>query len=174
MLRIIITIIELFVCLLLQTSVFSYFQISGVVPDILLILIVSLAYYKGQNQAIIVGFFAGFLLDIVSAGTIGITSVIYMTIAYVSGFAHKLYAKQDFIIPNVLIGVGELFYTFACYLTGFFLMGNLNIGLLFFNTMMPRTVYTFLTGLFLYPLFHIIHRLLLKVEGVEDRDFTNS
>ncbi len=174
MLRIIVTIIELFICLLLQTSVFSYFVISGVMPDILIILVISVAYFKGQNQAVILGFFSGFLLDIVSSGNIGITSILYMIIAFLAGYAHKLYAKQDYIIPHLLIGAGELLFNFLSYLTGFFLQGKLELGMLFFNTLMPRTVYTIVVGLVLYPVFHIIHRLLLKFEGVEDRDFTNN
>lgn len=174
MVRIIAIIIELFICLLLQTSVFSYFVISGVMPDILIILVISVAYTKGRNQAIIVGFFSGFLLDIVSSGNIGISSIIYMIIAFLAGYSNKLYAKFDYVIPNALIASGELAFCFLSYLTGFFLQGNLALKYLFFNTMVPRTVYTFLVGLILYPIFHIIHRLLLKVEGIEDRDFTNT
>ena len=64
MVRLLIVLIEIIVCFLLQTAVFSFFRVSGVVPDCLLILVITIAYTRGQISALFVGFFSGLLLDL--------------------------------------------------------------------------------------------------------------
>ena len=82
MIRLIVTLFEIVVCFLLQTSVFSFFRISGVVPNCLLILTMTVAYTKGQIPSLFTGFFCGLLLDLCFSETVGFCSIIYMTVAF--------------------------------------------------------------------------------------------
>ena len=56
MLRCIVVFLEIIFSYLLQNSVFPYFEMANVVPDVLLILIVSTAFFKGQNAGVLTGF----------------------------------------------------------------------------------------------------------------------
>lgn len=168
MVRLIVTLLELIVCFLLQTSLFSFLRISGVVPNCLLILVITIAYTRGQIPAIVTGFFAGILLDLCFSETVGFCAVIYMVVAFLAGYAHKIYYERDYFVPGALILTGELLYSFMYYVLFFLLRGKLELHTYFIYTILPRMLYTILVSLALYPAFHGIHRLLLRLEGKND------
>ena len=60
MIRCIVVFIEIIFSYLLQSAVFPYFELAGVVPDVLLILVVSTAFLKGRTQGFLPGFSPGF------------------------------------------------------------------------------------------------------------------
>jgi len=166
--RLIVTFIELIFCFLLQTSLFSFLRISGVVPNCLLILVVTVAYTRGQISAMITGFFAGMLLDLCFSQTVGFCAILYMIVAFFAGYARKIYYERDYIIPGALILAGEFVYSFLYYIIFFLLKGKLELHTFFIYTILPRMLYTVLAALALYPAFHGIHRLLLRLEGKND------
>lgn len=168
MVRLIVTLIELILCFLLQTSLFSFFRISGVVPDCMLILIITVAYTRGQISAMFTAFFAGLLLDLCFSETVGFCAILYMIVAFLAGYANKLYYERDYFIPGVLIFVGELMYSFLYYILFFLLRGKLELPTYFVYTILPRMLYTILASLMLYPAFHGLHQLLLKLEGKDN------
>lgn len=168
MIRLIVTFIELILCFLLQTSLFSFLRISGVVPDCLLILIITVAYTRGQIPAMVTGFFAGMLLDLCFSDTVGFCAILYMLVAFLAGHAHKIYYERDYFVPGALMFAGEFVYSFLYYVLFFLLRGKLTLHTYFIYTILPRMLYTVLVSLLLYPAFHGLHRLLLKLEGKND------
>ncbi len=168
MVRLIVTLIELIFCFLLQTSLFSFLRISGVVPNCLLILVITVAYTKGQNHAMVTGFFAGMILDLCFSETVGFCAVLYMVVAFLAGYAHKIYYERDYFVPGAMILAGEFLYSFLYYILFFLLRGKLELHTYFIYTILPRMLYTVLAALPLYPAFHGIHRLLLRLEGKND------
>ena len=168
MVRLIVTFIELILCFLLQTSLFSFLRISGVVPNCLLILVITVAYTRGQISAIVSGFFAGMFLDLCFADTVGFCAILYMIIGYLAGYAHKIYYKRDYFVPGALLFAGEFLYSFMYYMVFFLLRGRLEFHTYFIYTILPRMLYTVLAGLALYPAFHGLHLLLLRLEGKND------
>ena len=168
MIRLIVTLLELIFCFLLQTSLFSFLRVSGVVPNCLLILVVTIAYTRGQISAMVTGFFAGILLDLCFSETVGFCAILYMAVAFLAGFAQKIYYEREYFVPGVLVFTGELLYSFMYYVLFFLLRGKLELHTYFIYTILPRMLYTILAGLALYPAFHGMHRLLLRLEGNHD------
>lgn len=168
MIRWIVIIIELFFCFLLQTALFPFLEISGVVPNCLLILVITVAYTRGQISAMVTGFFAGMLLDLCFSETVGFCAVLYMIVAYLAGYTNKIYDTKDYFIPGVLGGIGELLYSMMYYAIFFLLRGKLDLNIYFIYTILPRVLYTVLLTFVLYPAFHGIHRLLLRLEGMNN------
>jgi len=166
--RLIVTLIEILLCFLLQTSLFPFLRISGVVPNCLLILVVTIAYTRGQIPAITTAFLSGILLDLCFSETVGFCAVIYMIVAFLAGYANKIYYGRDYFVPGALIFAGEFIYSFLYYVLFFLLRGKLELHTYFINTILPRMLYTVLLSLLLYPAFHGIHRLLLRLEGKND------
>ncbi len=168
MIRYLVYFAEIILCYLLQTSVFSYFRVSGVVPDCILILIITISYTKGQNSGIVTGFISGLLLDLLFADSIGICALIYMFIAYLAGYANKIYDERNFWLPAIMIFSGEFLFSLAYYITGFLLLGKTSFGTYMLNTILPRSLYTLIIAILLYPLFMLINRGLQKAEGAID------
>ena len=80
-----------FICFILQTSVFELIKLAGITPNILLILISSVAVMRGQKPGMIVGFFCGLLMDIFYGSTIGGFAFLYMVFGFVDGFFNRIY-----------------------------------------------------------------------------------
>ena len=74
--RFLIVTLEIIILYLLQTTVFQWFSLAGVTPNLLLILTVSIGFMRGQKEGVIVGFFSGLLIDLTLGDVIGICALI--------------------------------------------------------------------------------------------------
>lgn len=165
--RIIVLAIELIICFLLQTTVFQWFSLAHVVPNLLLILTVSSGFMRGRNEGLIVGFFSGLLIDLCYGSIIGLYALIFMFIGYINGFSHKIFVKDDLTIPIVLVGVSELLYFFLYYVFNFLLRGKLNILYYLIRIGIPEIVYTVVISILLYKVLNIIN---LKLDRIEEEE----
>ena len=169
MIRCIIVLIEIMVSYLLQSSVFPHFELAGVVPDILLILVVSTAFFKGQNAGVLAGFISGLLMDFCIGDVIGLFAILYMIIGFFTGFANKIFDEDDYLLPLALVAAGEFVYGFLYYVFKLLLQGNLNVGYFISRIIFPRMIYTTFVAILFYKLFQIVHLLLARLENKEKK-----
>lgn len=162
MIRVLVVFIELILCFLLQSTVMPAFSMAGVVPDLLLILVITVAYTRGRVPGMLTGLAAGLLTDVCFHNMVGLCALFYLCIGYVAGHTQKLYDERDYFIPMVMMPVGEFVYSFAYYIAYFLLRSRTEFGYYFVHLILPRMVYTLLAAAALYPLLHKIHRLLLR------------
>lgn len=134
----IVTAVLVFICFILQTSVFELIKLAGIAPNILLIFISSIAVMRGQKPGMIVGFFSGLLMDIFYGSTIGGFAFLYMMFGFVDGFFHRIYYSDDNILPLVLIGVNDLVYGVIMYILCGLLHNHLRIVYYLKNIILPE------------------------------------
>jgi len=96
--------------LILQSTVFQWIKIYGVLPNTALILVVSLSIYNGKNNGAIIGFCIGILQDIIFGRIIGSNALIFMLIGYLVGLMDQKIFKENLIIPFVLTALATVFY----------------------------------------------------------------
>lgn len=162
MLQILLVFIEIVIAYLLQTSVFTGIRMAGIVPDVLLIVVCSMAYTKGRIPGIVSGFVCGLIVDCTFGNVIGLYALMYMTVGYCCGFANKIYDKDDYMLPMILIGVSELVYNIFYFIFFIFLKGNLNIGWFMVKYVFPKVIYTVFLSILLYRLLNMQHLLFEK------------
>jgi rod shape-determining protein MreD len=75
----------LLVAVVLQVSFFSYLDLLGSTPDLLPVVIVSLGLLGGAVAGAVCGFTAGFLVDSVLLQTLGVSSLVLLSIGYLAG-----------------------------------------------------------------------------------------
>jgi len=155
--RYIIVTIEIIICFILQTTVFQWIALANVVPNLLLILTVSIAFMRGRNEGLAVGFFCGLLVDLCFGNLIGLYALIYMTIGFLNGYSHKIFVKEDLTIPIVLVAISELIYFFLYYILEFLLRGKLDILYYLIRIGLPEIIYTVLISIVMYKLLNIIN-----------------
>lgn len=149
------------VCYLLQTTVFQALALANIVPNLLLIIVVSIGYMRGKQEAMFYGFFTGLLVDCQFGQLIGIYALLYMLVGYVVGLCNKIYYMDEYIIPIVLVGVSDLVFNFIYFVLSFLLRNRLNFFYYFRRIMLPEVVYTVVMAVFLYKLIHI---MLTKID----------
>ncbi|MCK4906195.1 MAG: rod shape-determining protein MreD [Spirochaetes bacterium] len=108
---------------ILQSSVFfDVFKLIGAAkPDIILMLVVFVAYKKGSMEGQMVGFGAGLFVGIFSTALFGLNPFIYTLIGFLMGLVEKKIYADSFltsivliffatIIKGAIIGILALFY----------------------------------------------------------------
>ena len=159
-----ITAFLIFICFLLQCTVFRSLSFGGIVPNLLIVLTASFGFMCGEKTGLLIGFFCGLLVDIFFGNTIGFYALLYMYIGYMNGKFCTIFYPQDIKLPIVLILGSDLFYGFTCYVIMFLLRTRFDIGYYFMNIILPETVYTIVVTIFLYPLILWINTSLERSE----------
>lgn len=162
--RTIVTALTVFVCFLLQTSVFKFFKLANIAPNLLIILVSSVAVMRGQKEGMLVGFFSGLLLDIFYGSLLGGFAFIYMMFGFIDGFFHKIYYSDDSFLPVIMIGVNDLVYGFIMYILCGLLNNHLKIFYYIKSIILPEIVYTVAVGLVMYQILLRINDWLDKNE----------
>lgn len=170
MLEALVIFIEIIIAYLLQTSVFSNFQMAGVVPDVMMIIVCTVAYTRGRKAGIASGFVCGLLIDLTFGNVLGLFAFMYMTIGFLCGFANKIYDSDDYTLPFVLIGVAEFVYNIMYFILFKFMQGKLNIGWYIIKYMFPKVIYTVFISILIYRLLNMQHNGFLNLKGRVKRD----
>lgn len=163
--RFIVYLIEIIVCYLIQSSMYPYIGLANVMPNMILILVVSTAYMRGRMSGLLMGFFCGLLVDIMFGRVIGLYALFYLIIGYFIGYANKIYDRDDYTIPLILVVISDAVYGFFYYVFEFLLRGRLNFPYYFRKLILPEMIYTLVATVVVYKLLHMInHRLERKTD----------
>ncbi len=164
--RLIVYILEIIILFVLQSAAFHYFKLADIMPNLLLILVISTAHMRGKMTGMTMGFFTGILVDLMFASyVIGLSALLYLAIGYLAGYTNKVYSNDDYTLPIALIGIGDLVYGFFYYVFEFLLRGRLNFLYYLRRFIVPEIIYTIAVSVLLYKLLHMINnRLARKTE----------
>lgn len=146
----------IFVCFLLQSTVFAQFNIGGIVPNLLIIVTASLGFLCGKKTGIIVGFSCGILMDFFLGSVYGMNGLLYMYVGYCNGLFKKILYPKDIKLPLVLIAGSDIGYGVFFYFFRFLLRGKFDFPYYFTQIIIPETVYTTILACLIYPLIHSI------------------
>ncbi|MBP3476542.1 MAG: rod shape-determining protein MreD [Lachnospiraceae bacterium] len=167
----IITAILIFICFLLQCTVFRSLAFGGIVPNLLIVLTASFGFMRGEKTGLIIGFFCGLLADIFFASVIGFYALLYMYIGYMNGKFCTIFYPQDIKLPVALILGSDFAYGIVCYVIMFLLRGRFDFMYYFVHIILPEIVYTIVVTLLLYPLILWINTCLERGEQRSGKKF---
>ncbi len=145
------------VCFLLQTTLLQNLKLANITPDLLVILVSVSGFMYGRGLGIFSGLLCGMLCDLLYSNIIGIYILIYVLTGYINGILHKIYYKDDMLVPVFSIAASSLFSNLLFYIFNFLLRGRLDIFVYMKNIILPELVYTVAAGI-------IIYKMLYKLE----------
>jgi len=166
--RFFVIIAELIVCYVIQGSGIA---VNNVVPDLLMVVVVAVSYMKGSNTGIFYGFCAGMLLDLTYGTHLGYFALIYLMMGFLSGIAHKIYRKDNNIVPLIIVAICIFLSQSVYYVTEYMLRGSLEYGFYFANIILPKMVYTVLIASILYKLIQLSISWSLRFEEHNIRNY---
>ncbi len=158
----------IFLAVLLQTAILPWIAFGGNVPDFFVILIVACSFLRGQKSGIFVGFFCGIIYDIFYADIVGFSAICYMLVGFLCGLLYEDFAKDDYVLPLLLILGSAFGFSFLDTLWSMALSGNGAFFYFLAHRILPTTIYTLVLGLVAYPplkgLFKLLSPLALRKE----------
>ncbi len=153
----------IWLCFILQTSVFKMLDIITIAPNLLLIMTTSIAFMQGRKEGMTVGFVCGLFYDLTYGYLLGTHSIILVVIGYACGSFRNIFGDEDIKVPLLLVAAGEIFYNIVIYIFGFLLQGRTQFVSYFKTIILPETVWTVLITIVLYRLiYRINHRMVEK------------
>ena len=160
----IVTAVLVFICFILQTSVFELIKLAGITPNILLILISSVAVMRGQKPGMIVGFFCGLLMDIFYGPVLGFHMLLFTYIGYLNGYCYRIFYDDDIKMPVLLIALSDIAYGMIIYIFQFLFRGRISLFFYLRRIIIPEVIYTALITLIVYRLLLALNHKLEKAE----------
>lgn len=88
----------------LQSSLLTKVTLLGVIPQLLFVVVVSLAFIEGESVGIVVAFFGGLVQDLLAPESIvGLTALIYVVAAYSVGIIRYLLPSASVWTPVMVV-----------------------------------------------------------------------
>ena len=142
----------IFICFLLQSTVFQSLDFGGIVPNLLIVLTASFGFMSGDVAGLIIGFICGLLCDICYGDVIGFQALIMMYIGYLNGKFSGIFYPEDVKLPLALIVLSDFSFGVVNYFLLFLMRGRLDFPFYLKTIIIPEVIYTTIVTLLLYPI----------------------
>ena len=150
-----------FIGFILQSTVFNYFGIFHMSPNIILCLVVIFAFLYEGNHGIIFGIIFGIINDICFAEIIGISSISLFSVALIC-IEMKRYLYKDSIVSVTIVStMGTIIYTLL-YWGIYRMLGNGADFLYVVEKEAILLIYNIVITLIIY---HFVSRSVIKHRG---------
>ena len=93
-----------FVVALLQVVIVSSLVVGGGAPDLLFVVVVALALLRGSIPGAVFGFVGGVVVDLVTLGTLGVTSLILTLAGFWAGRYGETTGRERRFAPVIAVG----------------------------------------------------------------------
>jgi rod shape-determining protein MreD len=148
------------VALIIQETIIPKIAIFGFYPDLVLILLFILSVQYGRMAGIWGGFFIGLLIDVTSAGILGVNALAKTIIGGAAGFFERRNIAVDQVLQLILLLFAVIIHDIIIYIPNIYDANETLMELpkiLVFESL-PRAVYTtivaeilFIASDFLFP-----------------------
>lgn len=105
----------------LQSTVIPILSVGGVGPDLVLVVVVSVALAGGRQSGFLAGVFGGLLQDLLSVGPFGFNTLSKMIVGLLVGLYEHKVNKNSLLLPLLTVGAGTVGSVLAATL---FLLAN--------------------------------------------------
>lgn len=165
--RKIVSIILIFICLLIQSTLWNLFTFTNIKANILLVLVVSFALMHGSRTGLWMGFISGLLIDVFFGDLFGFNALVFMYIGFLIGKMYQVFFDEDIRVAIVAVGVSDLAYNLIYYLVKFALGRRYNFFAYLGHIIIPELIFTLIVTIIVYKLFYYINKKLKANEQEE-------
>ena len=159
--------ILIWICFILQSTVFKLQNITNVSPNLLIMMTVSIAFMQGKKEGMLTGFASGLLIDFFFGSILGLYGFLYMLIGYAAGSFAQIYFDEDVTIPVALVSAADFLLNFLIYIAGFLLRGRTDFPYYLTRIIIPEVIFTAVMTLIFYRLIYKINHTLSESEKEE-------
>jgi rod shape-determining protein MreD len=149
----------------LQTTVCPKIALADIMPNLPIVLLVSIGFMRGKKEGLLTGFFLGLLFDIFYGGFLGYYALLYMTVGYISGSFHHLFFDFEIKLPMMITLLCDFLYGIFNCLVSFILHGKFHLFFYIGRILIPEMLYTLAFTLVFYRFFHWIDSRLERRES---------
>jgi rod shape-determining protein MreD len=142
----------------LQVSFFSYLVLLGATPTVVPVVVVCLGLLGGALVGAVCGFAAGLLLDSVLLQTLGVSSLVLLSVGYLAGRYRESFGVSGRRVPALLAGGLTLIGTTGFAALHLMLGVDASVSLLVVREIVVQGLLAFFLALPFYPLIRRVLR----------------
>lgn len=150
----------IWVTFLIQSNIFPFSGTLSINPNLMVILVVALGLHYGELDGLIAGVIAGAYLDLFWANVLCYYALPYMYIGLIAGYFKKYLNIENFIIPALFSGVGDLMIGLYIFVFSFAMRNRLNLGFYLKSIIIPEVLYTIVLSLVAFRAFILVQKRL--------------
>ncbi|MCR5005085.1 MAG: rod shape-determining protein MreD [Clostridiales bacterium] len=162
--------ILLFVCFLiviLESTLLSHLRIGGIIPNLTLITVMSVALCDGSKTGRHIGFFMGLTQDVLFFRSIGYYALLFYLLGHLSGIARRVIRRSNMTSLFLFVVTGDLAYGLINYVFLAFLHGHTDLPYYLHKIIIPEAAYT---SFFILPLYCVLAWLCRILEHLRVKD----
>ena len=109
-------ILTFFVIYFLQTNIFTWFTIGGIMPNLFIILVLFIGLFVGKKVGFILGIVFGLIIDLLLGQTVGISAFLLGIIGLIAEYLDKSFSKESRIMLMMIVIAGTIFFETGYYI----------------------------------------------------------
>ena len=148
-----------FFAVVIQDAVISQLSLFGVTADVTSLVVMSIGLLAGSMPGAVAGFAIGLFVDLVMFQTVGVTSLLFITVGYWSGRLRELRDPAHGLIPLGLGAVVTGFTGVGMAVIQFLLGVDAPVSWLLIQQIVLQVLVNCLIAL---PVYEIVRRLLYR------------
>jgi rod shape-determining protein MreD len=149
----------LLAAVILQVGIAPYIAIAQVMPNLLLIVTVTMAFVTGSNEGAVVGFVAGLTFDLIGSAAVGPMALTLTLTGFVAGTVQEQIFAQLWVLPLTVLAVASLLSESLYFLILILLGERITFGFALISKVMPAALYTTLVAVLVFlPLSRFLSR----------------
>ncbi len=163
--KVIFYIILIFTFVSVQVTFLNFISIFGVIPNIVIILIVSIALLEDRIHGAAVGFSVGLCMDAVIGITLGFQALLGMLLGFALGNINKRFFKENLLVMVICTFISTFLYESAIIFGSYFYGIHLDFLSTIQNIIFPEAILNSALGLVLFFIIVQINKRWLYSQG---------
>ncbi len=149
---ILILLLLFFIIYFLQLNFFSWFNIGGIMPNLIVVLVLFIGLFIGNKSGVILGIIFGVILDFNLSKSIGVTSILLAFIGLLGEYLDKNFSKDSRVTIIVMSAVSTILYEVIIYAISIVQYGVMPEILTFTLTLLVEILFNTMLIIIIYPL----------------------
>lgn len=134
---------------ILLSTIFQYFRIYDVIPNTILVLLVSITMITNRKYGFVFAITSGILCDVFLSRVLVINLIIYLVIVFFLSLFEESLFEGNFVTPIFMIGISTAIY-YSIYFILMFLLNSLIPIELIIDKLLVEVIYNCVIGMFVY------------------------
>ena len=139
----------------LQSNLFSWFKIAGIMPNLFVIFVLFLGLYTNKITGITYGILLGLLIDLFIGKKVGLSAIMLGLVGVIGVFFDKNFSKENRVTLIIMVVVSTLVFETGSYALSYFIYDNYIQVVPFIQMLLVECLYNALLTIILYPLIQI-------------------
>jgi len=144
----------------LQATLSPFMKISGVHPDLVLLLVISWVILRGLEEGLFWAVVGGLSLDILSGAPFGAFTSSMVVVALLTSLFHGRIFGSSIILPLSLTFPLSLLFNGLVLLLLMVLGRPMDWSAAFFNILLPVAIFNTMVMVLVFPLLYLLNRVL--------------